>query len=239
MRRAGDIDGIVRALEPVARAAITGLYADGHDRDDLLQHARLGIVEAVRDHKGRPDGLPGFAHMVARRRVLHLIEASNRHNARALTDSARFDARLDPAGHRSVEQDVIDRAEARELLGIVGRLPATQRAAFILTEFAGLQRNQAARRLALNPMEVNRLLAGVPAAVRVRLREHHGAMSGNPLVAEMVSEALAAKLAAVEALPRTWVVEIRDGAPVPEEVVRLADVRALLAAAQGGEALAA
>jgi DNA-directed RNA polymerase specialized sigma subunit len=63
--------------EPLVRALVRGLYLHGGEREDLAQHARLGIAMAVRDwDPARRVPFRSFARLYARREVRDAYKAA-------------------------------------------------------------------------------------------------------------------------------------------------------------------
>lgn len=104
-----DADAAVRAAEPLARHAVHGYYADGHDRDDLLQVARIAIADALNRFHGPPEAFPSFAIFCARRQVQDALRTARRVKRRAQAEAVSLHA---PAGDRHAAWVVGDFLEA-------------------------------------------------------------------------------------------------------------------------------
>jgi RNA polymerase sigma factor (sigma-70 family) len=109
----------VTGFDRVARREARRVYLPGYDRDDVLQEARVALLEAsYRPCCGLDEG--AFATMVVRRRLVSRLRAAHRWKHQILTRAARD---RDPA----YEPDLTTRLEAFELVRRVARLPRAQR----------------------------------------------------------------------------------------------------------------
>jgi RNA polymerase sporulation-specific sigma factor len=107
--------------------SIAGKYfAPGIDLDDLVQEARIGVVEALRDYDGR-GGLPQFVAMCIHREVQGAVTAAARIKHRPLNESARVIADEHGAPRPIVDHleapagDVVDLVAYRERLAQTSR----------------------------------------------------------------------------------------------------------------------
>ena len=159
----GDDNEVLRHLEPTVRRAARGLHAPGLTPDDLHQHARLGVINALRTYKGDPRDLRhlvGWCALIARNaavdavRAAHVDRDSPHRTAVALGDQDDHEARppawaapdhLDPA--RIVE----GRDELREVVVLMGRLPERQARALVLVDVEGRSYLEVASMLGIAP----------------------------------------------------------------------------------------
>lgn len=65
---------ILRRFEPRARRIVGRMRPRDNDRDDLLNGARWGLVQAVRKHDGRSDGFAAFASRYMRGEAFQAVE---------------------------------------------------------------------------------------------------------------------------------------------------------------------
>lgn len=125
---------LLEELEPQALSLARAFYVPGHDRDDVLQLARLGFVEALRVWDGRRP-LGPLAWLAGRRRILDAIRAAQAehragdHAARAWQPEGLEDPEPlielmpDPI---SLEQYAEARARLRTVAGALGELTANE-----------------------------------------------------------------------------------------------------------------
>jgi RNA polymerase sporulation-specific sigma factor len=81
---------IIERYEPICRVAITGFFLPDADREDLLQEARVALLDAARCY--RPDrgaSFETFARFCIRRHLTDLIKGANRAKRLALTEALR------------------------------------------------------------------------------------------------------------------------------------------------------
>lgn len=147
--RRGDHERVCRDLDEIAWQQTYGLVAPGHEREDLVQAARIGISEAVRTWKPGPVPLPAFAAICAHRRALDFLTASRRLHTLPLSESVRFerpglegdgvfgDTLPDP--RQDVPTLVETKERLREVLERFELLTRLERRAVMGTAFCGLQ----------------------------------------------------------------------------------------------------
>lgn len=79
---------LIELYEPLCRAIANDFFIPGADRDDVLQEARLGLLDAARCYRpGRGTSFVTFARFCIRRHLLDLIKAANRTKRFALRES--------------------------------------------------------------------------------------------------------------------------------------------------------
>ena len=98
-----------------------------HDAEDVLQQSFLRAHRALRD-KPAPDAMRPWLFAIARNRCLTLL-AARRESAAAPEDHE--------PGFDGLAEDVARRADLRELVGDLARLPDEQREALVLFELGG------------------------------------------------------------------------------------------------------
>jgi RNA polymerase sigma factor (sigma-70 family) len=65
---------LLRRYEPLVRRLVADMNPRPNDRDDLLNGARWGLVQAVRKHDGRSEGFIAFATRYMRGEALRAVE---------------------------------------------------------------------------------------------------------------------------------------------------------------------
>jgi RNA polymerase sporulation-specific sigma factor len=128
---------LLRLYEPLVQRVARRLYLQGGEREDLAQHARLGILDAVRcwDPR-RPVPFRAFAWLCAAREAGMAVQAARAHKHEPLNRSRPLH-RVDDGGRPLEEtleanarpdEDPVAKVIARERLReIVDRLPALSR----------------------------------------------------------------------------------------------------------------
>ena len=126
------VSEVLARCEPVVRHATAGLFAPGHEREDVLQVARLAVFHAIRQWD--PAGglqFVAFARLCARREAMTFITGARRGKHAVLDGAVRLHHRarrdepyaLDDVLQASRATDPAARTLARERLGeILGRL---------------------------------------------------------------------------------------------------------------------
>jgi RNA polymerase sigma factor (sigma-70 family) len=144
--RTGD-DGAFTAIHDRFRAPLLAfarrlLRGSGHDAEDVVQDAFIRAYRGLRV-TDRPMVLRPWLYMIVRNRALDALRTPNRTDC--FDDQAgglaAVPATSDPA------QCYADRAEMRELVAEIGRLPERQRMALVLREFDGRSHIETARAL--------------------------------------------------------------------------------------------
>jgi RNA polymerase sporulation-specific sigma factor len=133
-------DGDVRRYDNVVRRVCRRFYLPGADRADLLQEARIGLVEALRSYDSAQGiSIESWIYTVAHRRVFDALKRSQCEKRMVLTDAVRFEYRC--AGDEGSEfgelwtlpmpdqQQII---EARDLLDRILSMPLSDLEACVL-----------------------------------------------------------------------------------------------------------
>src|SRR4051794_8928483 len=119
-----------------------------HDGEDVLQQTFLRAHRALRD-KPAPDSMRPWLYAIARNRCLTLL-AARRESAAAPEDHE--------PGFDGLAEDVARRADLRELLGDLARLPDEQREALVLFELGGSSQVEIGRVLGCPPPKIKALV---------------------------------------------------------------------------------
>lgn len=82
-------DAEIQRWEGACRSIAGNYYAPGHDFDDLLQEARIGAFNGVRDHRPERGPFEQFVPLCIHRAVLTAVKTATRHKHRALTRALR------------------------------------------------------------------------------------------------------------------------------------------------------
>ena len=106
------------------------MVGNREDGEDALQQTFLRAHRALREHRP-PDALRPWLFAIARNRCRTLIAA--RRAAAVPVDE------VEPS-YDGLAEDVARRADLRELVADLGRLPEDQRGALVLFELGGLTR---------------------------------------------------------------------------------------------------
>jgi RNA polymerase sigma factor (sigma-70 family) len=119
-----------------------------HDGEDVLQQTFLRAHRALRDRPA-PDAMRPWLFAIARNRCLTLL-------------AARRDSETPPEGFEpgfdGLAEDVARRADLRELVGDLARLPDEQREALVLFELGGSSQAEIASVLGCPPAKVKALV---------------------------------------------------------------------------------
>ncbi len=142
--RTGD-DAAFSEIHCRYRAALTAfarrmLHGSGHDADDVIQDAFIRAYRGLRA-TDRPMALRPWLYMIVRNRALDELRSPQR----AGTFDDEFALNAVPTA--DAEQCVQQRAEMRQLVDEIGRLPERQRIALVLREFDGCSHVETAQRL--------------------------------------------------------------------------------------------
>jgi len=116
------------------------LNATGHDAEDVVQDALIRAYHGLRV-TDRPMALRPWLYMIVRNRALDELRSPQR----AGTFDDEFALNAVPTA--DAEQCVQQRAEMRQLVDEIGRLPERQRIALVLREFDGCSHVETAQRL--------------------------------------------------------------------------------------------
>ncbi len=116
------------------------LNATGHDAEDVVQDALIRAYHGLRA-TDRPIALRPWLYMIVRNRALDELRSPQR----AGTFDDEFALNAVPTA--DAEQCVQQRAEMRQLVDEIGRLPERQRIALVLREFDGCSHVETAQRL--------------------------------------------------------------------------------------------
>ena len=116
------------------------LNATGHDAEDVVQDALIRAYHGLRV-TDRPMALRPWLYMIVRNRALDELRSPQR----AGTFDDEFTLNAVPTA--DAEQCVQQRAEMRQLVDEIGRLPERQRIALVLREFDGCSHIETAQRL--------------------------------------------------------------------------------------------
>ena len=116
------------------------LNASGHDAEDVVQDALIRAYRGLRV-TDRPMALRPWLYMIVRNRALDELRSPQR----AGTFDDEFTLNAVPTA--DAEQCVQQRAEMRQLVDEIGRLPERQRIALVLREFDGCSHFETAQRL--------------------------------------------------------------------------------------------
>ena len=119
-----------------------------HDAEDVLQQTFLRAHRALRD-KPAPDAMRPWLFAIARNRCLTAL-AARRESAAAPEDHE--------PGFDGLAEDVARRADLRELVGDLARLPDEQREALVLFELGGSSQAEIAGVLGCPPAKVKALV---------------------------------------------------------------------------------
>ena len=119
-----------------------------HDAEDVLQQTFLRAHRALRD-KPAPDAMRPWLFAIARNRCLTAL-AARRESAAAPEDHE--------PGFDGLAEDVARRADLRELVGDLARLPDEQREALVLFELGGSSQVEIASVLGCPPAKVKALV---------------------------------------------------------------------------------
>lgn len=125
----------------LARGATLGFFASGFEHDDLVQEARIGVLEALRDWRpGRGSSFDAFAFMCARRKVITRVRLQNGLKHRLMAErlsieQPSYDAEDTSDGLAGVLfrpgddplEVVLAREEVRELFGRIAALTPVER----------------------------------------------------------------------------------------------------------------
>lgn len=124
--------------ETLARQVVFGYFIPGADQNDVLQEARLGVWEALRDWD--PTGgmrFDSFARLCARRQIMVAIKKGKAVKRRALNEAVSIDdLRLVSANSDPCEL-VLARDEARRLLTGWDRLTPLERESIVRVRVYG------------------------------------------------------------------------------------------------------
>jgi RNA polymerase sigma factor (sigma-70 family) len=119
-----------------------------HDAEDVLQQTFLRAHRALRERPA-PDALRPWLFAIARNRCLTLLAARR--------ESADAPEGFEP-GFDGLAEDVARRADLRELVGDLARLPDEQREALVLFELGGSSQAEIAGVLGCPPAKVKALV---------------------------------------------------------------------------------
>jgi RNA polymerase sigma factor (sigma-70 family) len=119
-----------------------------HDGEDVLQQTFLRAHRALRDRRA-PDALRPWLFAIARNRCLTVLAARR--------ESATPPEGFEP-GFDGLAEDVARRADLRELVGDLARLPDEQREALVLFELGGSSQAEIASVLGCPPAKVKALV---------------------------------------------------------------------------------
>jgi RNA polymerase sporulation-specific sigma factor len=129
---------LLRLYEPLVQQVARRLYLQGGEREDLAQHARLGVLDAARCwDPARPVPFRAFAWLCAAREAGVAVQAARAHKHDPLNRSRPLHGIVDGGGRPLEEtletdgrpdEDPVAKVIARERLReIVDRLPALSR----------------------------------------------------------------------------------------------------------------
>jgi RNA polymerase sigma factor (sigma-70 family) len=124
------------------------MVGNREDGEDALQQTFLRAHRALREHRA-PDALRPWLFAIARNRCRTLI-AARRPVAVPVDD-------VEPS-YDGFSEDVARRADLRELVADLGRLPEDQRGALVLFELGGLDQGQIAGVIGCRPAKVKALV---------------------------------------------------------------------------------
>jgi RNA polymerase sporulation-specific sigma factor len=124
------LDELMRRFDYLAKAAIRGLFLPGASPEDLLQEARIGMLRALRSFDSTKGHLPGFLHMVARRKALQAIKIAQGSGKDLLTNAVTVvESDGDQVSLVEITPSVFARdpfyvvAESMELRSIIDAMP--------------------------------------------------------------------------------------------------------------------
>lgn len=89
--------------EPLCQAIVRQYFAPGHEREDLLQEARLAVFEALDAFRSSRGSLPSFVSLVVRRRVITAVKTATRQKHRPLNHSERVVRSEDGEEHDALD----------------------------------------------------------------------------------------------------------------------------------------
>ena len=164
LRLAGD-DRLVRAVRGGSDAAFEVLYERHHrallafcrhmlgtreEAEDAVQSTFLAAYDELRTDDERPIHLQPWLFTIARHRCLRVL--------RARRPRAEADLEQHPVATEGLGEQVQRRADLRELLADVGRLPEDQRAALLLAELHAMSHRDIAAVLDVPAQKVKALV---------------------------------------------------------------------------------
>jgi RNA polymerase sigma-70 factor (ECF subfamily) len=117
---------------------------DDSSAQEAVQDAFASMWSSRATYEPARGEVAGWAMAIVRNRAIRLAR-------RRATDAGRVADVRDTVAPDDVESDAATRADARELRGLLGRLPSAQREVIALGFYAGLTHQEIAERLALPP----------------------------------------------------------------------------------------
>lgn len=137
-----DLDTVLRRMEPFVQQLANRYGITGGDRDDVAQHARIGVLKAVRTYRPeRGANINTFARLCAEREVQTAVKQANAGKHAPLSASTRLElptgahdeplANVIPSRAPTPEETVTAREDLHELIDRANALTRLERVAIV------------------------------------------------------------------------------------------------------------